>query len=144
VYCFFLFWIVSVVPKYFTRTHSLFYAQGQSPAGTPLKPTAQTTPNNKPTFSTDLAPTPPMSPSASLDDSSSKIGNIFSTGGGGQFVNDKKFMSQRAAEKDKNKSTPSKLNSGIAIGSSGNSVLNRIQKLSNFDVSIFYGISYIM
>jgi hypothetical protein len=59
-------------------------------------------------------------------------------------VNDKKFMSQRAAEKDKNKSTPSKLNSGIAIGSSGNSVLNRIQKLSNFDVSIFYGISYIM
>ena len=126
-------------------------------------------PTHRHAFSTDLSPTPPMSPSASLGESSSdKIGNIFAAGGvGGKsknqnnpFIQDKKFLSQRAVEHEqyskqvtskatsggtplKGQVPPGGTGTGIAIGSSaGNTVLSRIQKLSNFDVRLFECVSH--
>ena len=84
-------------------------------------------------FRSDPAPTPPRSP---LEESSDRIGIAFGTGSRNNFVAEKKFLSQRATENDKNKVAPGKANVGVAVGNKANSVLNRIQKMSQFDVRL--------
>ncbi len=117
-----------------------YVLQSTSPSGTPNF--------NIKTFQTDPSPTPPASPQTSLSESSSSIGSKFgskandllnTTKSSTQFINEKKFLSQRAVENEKGKAHQKAsgltVPPGIAISSSGNAVLNRIQKMSKFDVS---------